>query len=295
MGPGLTMRYKVLCGFFMQWLSLEILKGAPIWMHVVCCYTLSSMITGSMTLALHELSHNLGAKGLFWNKVISMLANSTMAIPAAATFKRYHAEHHKFLGEHHVDVDVPTYFEGRVFQTRFAKLVWLMFQPAWYALRPMVLNAKDPNAYEICNYLVVIAVDILVFLRYGLVGLLYLLAGTIMGMQWHPIAGHFVAEHYILNEGQETYSYYGPLNWVAFNVGYHIEHHDFPFVSEARLAELRKAAPDFYNQYPCYHSWIKVMVDFVMDPHVTPFSRIKRRLLSEDELQRLRARGGLTK
>lgn len=294
MGHDPMMKYKVFTAFLLQWLSLELLDGAPFYVWLICCYTLSGLITGSMTLSLHELSHNLAAKGIFWNRVVAMTANATMGIPAAATFKRYHAEHHKFLGEHLVDVDVPTYTEGNVFgDTKIGKLLWLFFQPVWYGLRPWTIYPKEPNAYEVANFVTIITIDLLVLWRYGIPGLMYLLLGTIMGMQWHPVAGHFVAEHYIFNEGQETYSYYGPFNWIGFNVGYHIEHHDLPFIACSRLPTLKRISFEFYDQ-PHYQSWVKVLWDFVFDSHLSPFARMKRRELSEEERLELRAGGGLS-
>ncbi len=37
----------------------------------------------------------------------------------------------------------------------------------------------------------------------------------------------FILEHYIFVEGYETYSYYGPLNYLTYNVGYHNERKNF--------------------------------------------------------------------
>jgi len=64
----------------------------------------------------------------------------------------------------------------------------------------------------------------------------------------HPCAAHFIAEHYLWDGlDQEKYSYYGPLNLLAYNVGYH---NDFLSVPWTRLPNLRKLVPEFYDSIP---------------------------------------------
>ena len=119
-----------------------------------------------------------------------------------------------------MDVDLPTSLEGRLFRSRPGKFLWLLLQPLFYSCRPLITNPKKLGMWEYINVGIVLTSDLLILHFCGIRGLLYLLLGTLLGMGLHPVAGHFVAEHYVLNPGFETVSYYGPLNWVTFNVGY---------------------------------------------------------------------------
>lgn len=91
---------------------------------------------------------------------------------------------------------------------------------------------------EVINFIAVIGFDIAVLYFWGWRSLLYLLLSAPLGGGLHPLAGHLIAEHYMFRRGQETYSYYGPLNCIAYNVGYHNEHHDFPQIPQTRLHKV---------------------------------------------------------
>jgi fatty acid desaturase len=60
-------------------------------------------------------------------------------------------------------------------------------------------------------------------------------------------------------------SYYGVANTIAFNVGFHVEHHDFPRVPWSRLPALRRAVPGYYEPLAFVRSWTGLLVAHILD------------------------------
>jgi sphingolipid delta-4 desaturase len=104
----------------------------------------------------------------------------------------------------------------------------------------------------------------------------YLVAATVFAIGLHPLGARWIQEHFALVPTQETYSYYGPLNKVSFNVGYHNEHHDLVTIPWSRLPEIRRIAPEFYEGLHAYTSWTGLLARFLRDPNITLFNAIVR-------------------
>lgn len=209
---------------------------------VFWAYAFGSCVNHSMTLAIHEVSHNsaFGHYRAMWNRWFGIFANLPIGVPYSISFKRYHMDHHRYLGGDGIDVDIPTDFEGWFFCTTFRKFIWVILQPLFYAFRPLFINPKPISYLEIINTVIQITFDIIVYYVFGIKSLFYMLAASLLGLGLHPISGHFIAEHYMFLKGHETYSYYGPLNLLTFNVGYHNEHHDFPNIPGKSLPLVSK-------------------------------------------------------
>lgn len=282
-------KYKVLVALLIQTAIAVNIVNCDWWVILVVAYSVGGTINHSMTLAMHEISHNLAFdNSLFFNTVVGFLSNLPLGIPAFISFKRYHMEHHKYQGEQGVDTDIPTAVEGFVVgHNPLLKAIWMVLQPAFYALRPPFVAGKTPSAMEGVNWLVQVGYDVALcaWCGWSPIPAVYLIASTLLGMGIHPMAGHFVAEHYTFVRGQETYSYYGPLNWFSFNVGYHNEHHDFANVSGCNLPKLPREFPDLYDDLPVHHSWVKVIWQYITSPVLSPYSRIRRHTLSNDDVR----------
>lgn len=259
------------------------LRDASWGLILLLAYVVGGTLNHSLQLAAHELAHNLAFETEWKNRVLSIIANIATCVPSAITFMRYHKEHHNFQGYDAVDTDIPSMLEVRMYTNSLLKVLWVICQPAFYALRPLLVKRKKWIFWEVVNTVVVDVSDILIYYTLGGKAFAYLVLGTFLGLGLHPTAGHFIGEHYEFVTGVETYSYYGCLNWVNFNVGYHNEHHDFPRIPWSRLPLVRKVAPEFYDNLPHHDSYVMVIWRYITDPSIGPASRIKRKKLDKTE------------
>jgi len=275
-------RTKYICTglVLFQLASAYYLRDAAWWLLVLLAYSVGGVINQALLLAIHELSHNLAFQKPWHNRLFALFVNLPVGVPVAETFRYYHLLHHVHQGEQGIDTDLPTELEGRVLSGRFRapfKLLWVAGQGFAYALRPLFVHPKRPSVAELGNLALQVVFNLLILYFWGGKALAYLPISSLIVMGLHPVAGHYISEHYVFRPGQETYSYYGPLNRVTFNVGYHNEHHDFPYIAGSRLAELRALAPEYYESLYSHSSWAKTLWLYISQPNLGGYSRVKRR------------------
>jgi sphingolipid delta-4 desaturase len=302
-GPHPNSKYYCAATVFLQiFLSIYCSRpSTPWWQFFVIAYVIGGTCNHSLTLAIHEMSHHLFFKSEKDNMYYAFFANWPLVIPYSVSFKKYHLEHHRYQGVDGVDADIPTAFEGRFFRSPLRKFLWVLFQPFFYAIRPLVINPKPLGGKDLLNIISQVIFLGCLYWFAGPMSILYLLCATFFGLGLHPCAGHFIAEHYTnlsssrgphstgmtpIKKGgaergeklypDETFTYRGPLNLVSYHVGIHIAHHDFPFVSGLRLHEIEKIAPEYYDHLPVTNSWPGTIWNYIFSDS-NAFDRVKRK------------------
>ncbi|MDX1394799.1 MAG: fatty acid desaturase [Gemmatimonadota bacterium] len=254
--------------------------GKPWWVFLLVAYTLGAVVNHALLVVIHESCHNLIFKRKISNVLTGIFANIPGVLPYSATFKNYHLVHHWHQGEYHLDADIPNAWEARVVGTSpIRKIIWLALFPILSMTRIMrIKEVRKIDRYVVLNWSIVMTTNVLIWFLAGPTAVLYLLVSFFFSAGIHPVGARWIQRHYLMEQGsdQETFSYYGPMNVFAFNVGYHNEHHDFPRVPWHKLPKVREAAPEYYEDLLAHQSWGKLFMKFIFDRNLDLFARVVR-------------------
>jgi len=253
-------------------------KDAPWWIAIAIAYVIGAFANHTLFVLVHECAHNLIFKRKGGNILAGILADFPIVVPSSVSFRTYHLKHHSFQGDYYLDADLASRWEAKLIGSTFiGKALWLLFFPVFQALRPPRLKEiQFANVWTFVNWFFVFAYDAAVFVFLGPTAFLYLVASFFFSIGLHPLGARWIQEHYLTSPPQETYSYYGPVNILALNVGFHNEHHDLPSVPWNKLPQMRRIAPEMYNTLAWHKSYVRLLWRFLTDGNLSLFSRILR-------------------
>ena len=249
------------------------------WWSLILAYAIGAFANHALFVLIHECAHNMVFKNRIANLWAGIICDLPNAFPSSVQFRKYHLKHHAFQGHYDIDADLPSVWEAKFIGHSFlGKAFWLLFFPLFQLTRPPRLKEIEFNSIWVwIDIAVVVSFDIFIFYFFGFNGLLYLMASFFFSVGLHPLGGRWIQEHFLVAAPQETYSYYGPLNILAFNVGYHnVNTTIFSYIPWNNLPKIRAIAPEYYDQLVYHTSWSKLVWKFLSDPSMSLFSRTIR-------------------
>lgn len=261
----------------LQLLVAFLLRDAGWMLIMLSAYVLGAFASHALFVLIHDATHNLVSKTSTTNRLFGILCNVGQGVPSAMSFRLFHLLHHARMGEYDYDGDLSSHWEARLVGSSTArKVAWLLLFPIVELLRPLHIKKHSIDRWTVWNVIAIIASDVLIWQWSSVQGLAYILLSTFFGVGLHIVGGRWIQEHYIFKDGQETYSYYGPLNLLSFNVGYHYEHHDLVQVPWVHLPKIKALAPECYEHLYAHHSWGRVLSQFLFDKNLNLYSRMIR-------------------
>jgi sphingolipid delta-4 desaturase len=249
------------------------------WLLVLAfAYVAGAFASHALYVQIHECTHNLATGRPTVDKILGLICDLVLFFPSAMAFRKYHLLHHKHLGHRELDPDIVSRTEADLIgNSSGRKALWIFFLSISQALRPYKVPSVGLwDGWIAANLVIVVLADAAILYGFGVKALAYLAFSTLFALGLHPLGGRWVQEHYVTTEGQETYSYYGILNKLCFNMGFHNEHHDFPNIPWNNLPKLTKMAPEHYQGLKSYRSWTAVLLNFIFNSRMSGYSRIVR-------------------
>jgi sphingolipid delta-4 desaturase len=248
------------------------------WLSFLIAYFVGAFANHANYVIIHDATHNLIFRSKTLNTWVAILADLPNLTAGAMGFRVYHLKHHSHQGDYEHDADLANHWEARlVSNIWYRKALWLMLFPFFQLTRPPRLKAISMrDRWFVLNLLCAAVYDVVVVYLCGWPGFLYLVFSFFFSIGLHPVGARWIQEHYTNDPEQETYSYYGPINRLCLNMGYHNEHHDLPSIPWNNLPKLHAMAPEFYETLRSHSSWTRLLLQFIFDKRYSLFSRIER-------------------
>jgi sphingolipid delta-4 desaturase len=259
------------------------------WLSFIVAFAVGAFANHCMYVIIHEASHNLVFTSKDANRFVAMMADLPNLVPGSMGFFVYHLKHHAHQGDYDYDADMANHWEAKFIGNNFfGKAFWLAFFPFFQLTRPPRLKSINMwSKWPWINLAMALTFDFLIVYFLGWNALVYLLFSFFLSIGLHPVGARWIQEHYTPDGSQETFSYYGPINIIALNVGYHNEHHDFPSIPWNNLPKIKAIAPEYYNNIKFHRSWFKLWLTFLFDNSYSLFSRVER--VKEGKVDYMRA------
>ncbi len=256
------------------------LQNQPWYIIGLAAYCVGAFAAHTLFVCIHDSAHNLVFRKVWMNVANGILANFPTLLPTAISFKNFHLKHHAFQGVHELDADLPDWYEAKLINNySIGKAIWLFLFPVFQVIR--TLRCKELFMFDkhvVANILVQLLFNVVIFYFTGFAGIAYLTLSFFLSVGLHPLGARWIQEHFLTFEGeQETFSYYGPLNTINLNVGYHNEHHDFPSISWNNLPKIKAIAPEYYETLHYHTSYTKLLFQFIFSQEISLYSRIMRK------------------
>lgn len=234
-----------------------------------------AFINHGLWTLIHDMGHGLAFQAKELNMVGVCMANMPHLVPTGVEFVYWHRKHHANLNDRFLDPDYPSEWEARLFGgTPWGKAFWMFFNPVMQAIR--LRRFTRPRSSFVRGALVFNVVGNLAYAYVLYVGgggtsLWYAAWSSLFAVGGlHPLSARWIAEHYHASPPgaakQETYSYYGALNQIIFNIGYHNEHHDHPTIPWSNLPAVKAAASEYYLPLKTHTSYTRLLLAFITDP-----------------------------
>ncbi len=261
-----------------QFVAAFLVKDLAWYWMVLSAYVFGAFASHTLFICVHESAHNLIFENRVMNTISGIIANIPQVFPSAVSFQKYHLKHHAFQGVPELDADIPSEWEGKLGGNNFfVKASWLLIYPIVQMLRP--LRTKEIKIWDnwvMLNWAVQLVTMTAVVYFWGWMALAYLTISLFFSIGLHPLGARWIQEHFLTSGDQETHSYYGILNTVNLNVGFHNEHHDFPSIPWNKLPKIKEIATVHYDTLQYHLSYTKLLLRFLFDSKLSIYSRTIR-------------------